>query len=305
MDRRRTFGFIVTKKPFKKLRMKLFTPKYTHTFTGYPNPPLNKAKVVILPVPYEGTASYRHGASEGPKAIIDASCNMETYDIETKKDFTALGIHTFDEVNPESASPEKMINSLESIFDKILKLKKFTVMLGGEHSITFGALKSFKKKYKDLTVVQLDAHADLRNKYDGTKFSHACAMRRCREITKVVQVGIRSMSEEEALYLKKNNINTVFYSPEIDTEKILKLVGKNAYLSIDLDVLNPALMPSVGTPEPGGLTWYPFMNFIKQLMRRHNVVAADIVELAPIPGLSAPDFMAAIIAYKIIGYKFF
>lgn len=285
--------------------MKFFTPKYTHTFTGYPNPSFNKAKVVILPVPYEGTVFYRHGTSGGPKAIIDASCNMETYDIELKKDFIKLGIYTFDEVNPESASPEKMINSLEKIFDKILKFKKWPLMLGGEHSITQSAVRALKKKYKDLTVLQLDAHADLRDEWEGTQYSHACVMRRCREIANVVQVGIRSMSEEEAKYLEKNKINSVFYSPELDAKKVLKHLSKNVYLTIDLDVLNPALMPAVGSPEPGGLIWYPFMNFLKEIMSKVKIVGADVVELAPLPGNIAPDFMAAVIAYKIIGYKFF
>lgn len=285
--------------------MKFFTPKYTHTFCGYPNPSFNKAKVVILPVPYEGTVFYRHGTSAGPKAIIDASCNMETYDIKTKKDFTKLGIYTFDEVNPESASPEKMINSLESIFDKILKFKKWPLMLGGEHSITQSAVRTFKKKYKDLTVLQLDAHADLRDEWEGTKYSHACVMRRCREIANVVQVGIRSMSEEEAKYIEKNKINNVFFSSELDAKKVLKHLSKNVYLTIDLDVLNPALMPAVGSPEPGGLTWYPFINFLKEIMSKVKIVGADVVELAPLSGNIAPDFMAAVIAYKIIGYKFF
>ena len=154
--------------------------------------------------------------------------------------------------------------------------------------------------------MQLDAHADLKDIWQGSKYSHACPMRRCREFCNVVQVGIRSMEKSEADYIKKNKIEkSIFYSPELPVKDILKQVGKNVYLTIDLDVLNPALMPSVGTPEPGGLTWYPFISFLKELFRQRNVVGADVVELAPIAGMDAPNFLASVIVHKLIGYKFF
>jgi len=285
--------------------MQFFEPKYIYSFHGYGNTQFKKAKAVILPVPYEGTVFYRHGTSWGPKAIIDASCNMETYDIELKKDINEVGIYTFDEVKPEASSPEKMVNELEKIFDKIIKFKKFPVMLGGEHSITTGPVRAFRKKYKDLTVLQLDAHADLRDEWEGTKFSHACVMRRCREITNVVQVGIRSMSEAEMQYVEKNKINTIFYSPELNAQKVLKHLTKNVYLTVDLDAFNPALMPAVGTPEPGGIIWYPFLEFLREIFKKVKIVGADVVELSPISGNIAPDFMAAVIVNKILGYKFY
>jgi agmatinase len=285
--------------------MKLYTPQYTFCYGGYSNAPFKKAKVVVVPIPYEGTVTYGSGTAKGPAAIIEASCHMETYDIELQQDFiTKVGVHTLDPFETNFESPALMMDNIQKAIKKIIDFKKFPFILGGEHSITPPCVKSLKEKYKDLTVVQLDAHADMRDSFNGTKYSHACAMRRCREITDVVQIGIRSMSLEEADYLKKNKINTIFYSPEIEIDKILPLIKRNVYLTIDLDVLNPALMPAVGTPEPGGLTWYPFINLIKSIITNRTLVGADIVELSPIPGLIAPDFMAAVIAYKIMGYKF-
>jgi agmatinase len=286
--------------------MKLFNEKERFTFGGYENPSFAKSKVVILPIPFEGTVTYGKGTANGPEAIISASRHMETYDLEIGHDFfNKIGIYTLESMALNLTSLADVMDSIHSAVEKIIKLNKFPVILGGEHSITPPCVKAFFKKYEDLTVVQIDADADLRDTFDGTKYSHACAMRRCREITKVVQVGVRSMSQEEADYIKKERINTIFYSPDINFKKVEKMIGKNVYLTIDLDSLNPALMPAVGTPEPGGLTWYPFINFIKQLAKHRNIVAADIVELAPIPGLNAPNFMAAVIAYKIILYKFY
>lgn len=287
--------------------MKLYNIKNYPTFCGYQNPSFKESKVVILPIPYQGTVCYGAETAEGPTAIINASSQMETYDLEFGFDLTEkIKIHTLEPMSPNLDSPQLMMNDIEKTTEKIIKQKKFSVILGGEHSVSIGSVEAFKKKYKDLTVVQLDAHADLRNEYQNTKFSHACVMRRCREITNVVQVGIRSMSMEEAEFINKNNLQkSIFFSPELPIKEIIKGIGKNVYLTIDLDVLNPALMPAVGTPEPGGLIWYPFISFLKELFIQKNVVGADIVELAPIPGITAPNFTAAVIVYKIIGYKFF
>lgn len=287
--------------------MKFYNIKNFLTFTGYSNPAFKDSKVIIVPIPYEGTVCYGTGTAAGPTAIIEASSQMETYDIEFNFDISKkVKIHTLDPMAPNLSSPEIMINQVEEAINKIVKFRKFPFIFGGEHSITTGAVRSLKKKYTDLTVVQLDAHADLRNEYQGTKFSHASVMRRCREITDVIQIGVRSMSEEEANYIKVNKLsNSIYYSPDLPHQEIFNSIGKNVYLTIDLDVLNPALFPAVGTPEPGGLTWYPFIKFIKDLFVQKNIVGADIVELSPIPNISAPNFMAAIIAYKMIGYKFF
>jgi len=287
--------------------MKIYNEKEPFTYCGFPNPPFNKSKAVIVPIPYEGTVYYGSGTAEGPQAIIDASRHMEPYDIELGVEiFGKVLIHTLEQMETNYSSPEAMINDIEKSITKLIKYKKFPVILGGEHSITTGCVRAFKNKYKDLTVVQLDAHADLKDEWQGSKYSHACPMRRCREITNVVQVGIRSMEKSEADYIRDNKLEkSIFYSPDLPVKDILKQVEKNVYLTIDLDVLNPALMPSVGTPEPGGLTWYPFISFLKELFTQRNVVGADVVELAPIPGIVAPNFMAAVIVHKLIGYKFF
>ncbi|MBU0598522.1 agmatinase [Patescibacteria group bacterium] len=286
--------------------MRIYKEKEAFTFCGYDNPPFKKAKAIIVPIPHEATLSYKPGTSQGPQAIINASRHMETYDIELGLEiFGKAPIHTLEQMESNFNSPEEMINEIERSISKLLTFKKFPVILGGEHSITTGIVRAFKRKYSDLTVIQLDAHADLRDQYQGTHYSHASPMRRCREIANVIQVGIRSMSEDEAEYINKNKIKNIYYSPELSIKEILKNTTRNVYLTIDLDVLNPALMPAVGTPEPGGLTWYPFINFIKEIFKQRNVVGADVVELSPIPGIVAPDFMAAVIVYKLIGYKFF
>ena len=287
--------------------MKIYNEKEPFTYCGFPNPPFNKSKAVIAPIPYEGTVCYGSGTAQGPQAIIDASRHMEPYDIELGVEiFEKVLIHTLGQMETNYSSPEAMVNDIEKSITKLIKYNKFPVILGGEHSITTVCVRSFNNKYKELTVVQLDAHADLKDEWQGSKYSHAFPMRRCREMTNVVQVGIRSMEKSEADYIKENKIEkSIFYSPDLPVKDILKQVGKNVYLTIDLDVLNPALMPAVGTPEPGGLTWYPFISFLKELFKQRNVVGADIVELAPISGIIAPNFMASVIAYKLIGYKFF
>jgi len=287
--------------------MKIYNTKEPFTYCGYPNPHFKKAKAVIVPIPYEGTVYYGSGTAKGPQAIIDASRHMEPYDIELGVEiFNQVLIHTLEQMEANYSSPEQMICDIENAISKLIKGKKFPVILGGEHSITTGCVKAFKNKYKDLTVLQFDAHADLKDEWQGSKYSHACPMRRCREITDVVQVGVRSMEKSEADYIKNNKIGkSIFYSPDLPLKDILNQVGKNVYLTIDLDVFNPALMPAVGTPEPGGLTWYPFIAFLKELFKQRNVVGVDVVELAPIPGMAAPDFMTSVIVYKLIGYKFF
>ncbi len=266
-----------------------------------------KARAAIIPVPYEGTVTYGKGASKGPEAIIDASKNMETYDEELNKVICEIGISTLKPVKIEKM-PEMVINNLYKEIKKTIEDRKFPVVLGGEHSISFGAVKAFKDKYPDLTVLQLDAHADLRDEYEGSKYSHACVMRRVLEVCPAVQVGIRSLSDEEAEFIKQKNIR-IFYAKDIYFnsnwfDDVINRLSNNVYVTFDIDCLDPSLVPSTGTPEPGGLLWYPIIKFLRRLAQKKNIVGFDLVELSPIKDMSAPDFLAAKLIYKMIGYKF-
>jgi len=272
-------------------------------FLGLSGQSYKKAKTVILPVPYSSTTTWKTGTNNGPQAIIEASRHLELYDIEAKKDFSKKGIFTLDLLEPSKNSPKETILRIKKIVDKILRNKKIPFILGGEHSITLGAVMSFKDKFSDLSVLQFDAHADLRGEYEGTKYSHACVMRRIRDLKiPVTQVGIRSVSEEESKYIGKIKNSNIFYAPDLPIDEIVNSLKKNVYLSFDLDIFDPSIMPSTGTPEPGGLGWYEVLGLIKEVSKKRKIVGADMVELDPIPGFSAPDFLAAKLAYKIIGY---
>ncbi len=269
-----------------------------------------KSKIVILPVPYDGTTSYKPGARDGPSAIIAASRSMELYDEETGKNFSDIGICTLDELEVV-VDPEKMVNRVYETVSHLVSESKFVVMLGGEHSLSFGAVKAFKEKNKCLSVLHVDAHSDLRFENGGSKFDHGCVARRISEIgVPFVQVGIRSISEEEAEFIRKSGHKVVF-AEEIagskDDSWMDGVIGKlqdDVYVSIDLDAFDPGIMPAVGTPEPGGMQWYPFLRLMKKLSSKKNIVGFDIMELSPQPGNVAPDFTAAKLTYKLIGYFF-
>jgi agmatinase len=263
-----------------------------------------KSKFVILSVPYEGTVSYGKGTSKGPAAIIKASHNMELYDEELDNENYKAGICTLKPLKAES-TPKKMIDSIEKESDKIIKDNKFPIMLGGEHSISTGLIRALKKKYNDLSVLQLDAHADLRQEYEGQPYSHASIMARTREITNAVQVGIRSLSIEESKWIKKDNL-PIFWARNIyDNEEwfddAISKLSNNVFITIDLDVFNPSIMSATGTPEPGGLDWYMVVKFLKKVCEKKKVVGFDVVELAPTKNHSC-DFLAAKLVYKLIGY---
>lgn len=262
------------------------------------------AKVAILPVPYSSTAYWKSQTKEGPRALIDASRRLELYDQELKKDISRVGIYTLPELEVSKNSPKETILRIETVVKHLLQDKKFPLMLGGEHSVTFGAVSACSKKFRDLSVLQLDAHPDLRDEFEGTKYHHGCVIRRVVEDLKlpVTQVGLRSISEEDAKFIRKSGRNTVFYAPDLPIEEIVKSLSENVYITFDLDFLDPSIMPATGTPEPGGYTWYNALQLIKEVARQRTVVAADIVELAPISGMHAPDFLAAKLAYKLIGY---
>ena len=263
------------------------------------------AKIVILPAPFDATSTWLKGADKGPAAIIEASADMETYDIETDSEVYKQGIFT-DRPTKEKKSPEKMVAELKTRALKHIKNKKYVVTLGGEHSISAATIAAYVESFKNVSVLQLDAHADLREEYHDSKFNHACVMARAREITPIVQIGLRSMDFSEKKNMDKSR---VFFAQDIYDNnnwfgKCLNKLTKNVYLTIDLDVFDPAILPSTGTPEPGGLGWYQVLTFLKLLMKQKNVVGFDVVELCPNPQSKASDFLAAKLIYKLLSYKF-
>ena len=267
-----------------------------------------KSRIAILPVSYDLTTSYRPGTSTGPRAIIDASRYMETYDDETGKEVYKQGIYTAEEIKPINPEPEEIIKKVEKEVSAILKAGKFPIVLGGEHSITLGAVKAFKKKFKDFSVLQLDAHRDLRHSFQGSKHSHACIAKRIIELTSLTQVGIRSLSKDEAGREYKN-LKTFFMKDMIDkgnwiSEAIDSLTSDKVYVTIDMDALDPSVMPSVGTPEPGGMGWYETLALLKRLSLEKKIIGFDVVELSPIAGNVGPDFLTAKLIYKFLSYIF-
>ncbi len=265
----------------------------------------SKAKVVIVPVPYDKTSSWGKGADKGPAAILEASEIVENYDIESDSEPYKVGIFT-DKPVTEDRTPEKMVQAVEKRINAHLANGKFPVLLGGEHSVSIGAIQAQVKKYSKVTVLQLDAHGDLRDEYHGSKCSHACIMARAQDICKTVQVGIRSMDTSEKPRAKKSNM---FFAEDIAgktgwIKKVLAALKGNVYVTIDLDVFDPSIMPSTGTPEPGGLLWYEVLNLLRPVFRKTNVTGFDIVEMCPNKINKAPDFLAAKLVYKLISYKF-
>lgn len=266
---------------------------------------LEDSRIVIIPVAYDGTSTWIRGASKGPEAIIDASANLELYDIETDSQVYLQGIFTEHTIEAEATVTE-IISAVHEIVHYHLQKDKFPVIVGGEHSVSIGAIKAFATKYDELTVLQLDAHADLREEYQGSKYNHACVMARVKEYCPIVQVGIRSMDVSEKDSLKKDG---VFFAKDIQSnrdwmKRAIKCLSKNVYVTIDLDVFDPSIMPSTGTPEPGGLLWYEVMEFIRGLCGQKNVVGFDVVELCPDSRNKAPDFLVAKLIYKFLSYKF-
>ena len=266
---------------------------------------LATAKVVILPVSYDGTSTWGKGADKGPAAIIEASANLELYDIETDSEVYKKNIFTAKPVT-EKSSPKKMVEKVKQTVDEFLKQEKFVVIIGGEHSVTTGAVSAYAEKFKNLSVLQLDAHSDLRPEYLGSKYSHASVMSRVRELCPIVQVGIRSMDIIEKPLIDKNR---VFFAEDIydktnwQNQAINKLTNK-VYITIDLDAFDPSIMPSTGTPEPGGLGWYQALEFLKKVVKQKNVVGFDVVELCPNKNERSSDFLAAKLIYKLLSYKF-
>ena len=277
-----------------------------NTYAGIPaeNATYENSKVVLVTVPYDGTSTWGKGADKGPELFLDASENMELYDIETDTEPYLQGVYMAGEVS-EKSSPEKMV---EAVYQKTKELvkdrEKLFTLIGGEHSVSIGSIRAVGEEYHNLTVLQLDAHTDLRPEYHGSKNNHACAVFEANQKHKLVQVGIRSMDAEEKQYLPHNR---VFFAHEIAKndnwiKDVLDKVSGNVYITIDLDAFDPSIAPSTGTPEPGGLQWYPTLKLLKKVFKKCNVVAFDIVELMDSPQAKPTAFLAAKLYYKMLAY---
>jgi agmatinase len=265
----------------------------------------DNAGIVIIPVAYDGTSTWLKGADKGPVAIIEASANMELYDIETDSEVYKKGIFTEQIIGGEISTAE-MIETVTETARYYLERDRFMVIIGGEHSVSIGSIKAHTEQYENLTVLQLDAHSDLREEYNGSKYNHACVMARVKELCPIVQVGIRSMDYSEKKSLDRFG---TFFAKDIynNTDWIKNVISKlsdNVYITIDLDAFDPSIMPSTGTPEPGGLLWYDVLALLKVVAEKKNIVGFDVVELCPDTKNKAPDFLAAKLIYKLLSYKF-
>lgn len=276
-------------------------------YAGLPDPYGSEAssKIVLLPVPFDKTSTYQKGSDKGPEALIEASRNMELYDIETDYEVFLKGIYTDKPIQAKSS--EEMLRLTYNRTKDWISKDKFVVTLGGEHSISYAPIKAHAEYYDKLTILQLDAHADLQPAYENNPWSHASVMARVKEIPqvlKIVSVGIRSMSHEELPFIKHSD---VFFAHALDgnwVDQVIQKLTSPIYITIDLDVFDSSLMPSTGTPEPGGLSWNQAMNLLKRVIEEKNVVGCDLVELCPNRSNLAPDYLAAKLIYKLLSYKF-
>jgi agmatinase len=286
-----------------------------HTFLGLDEEASDfaTAKAVILPVPYESTTSYGGGTSAGPGAILEASRYIELYDQELDAEPSDVGIATLPQLHLTGAGPGAAMAELGAAYDRVLEASpdKFIVTLGGEHSISGPPIQSWARRLEGerMTVLQFDAHTDLRAEYEGTPHSHAAVMHQVRGDVDIVAVGIRALTREEAGLARDNTGIQVFYADNIHSDdvwmdQVVESLRPNVYITFDVDAFDPSLVPSTGTPEPGGLMWYPVLRLLRRVFEAANVRAVDVVELAPIPGLHAPDFLVAKLVYKMVGYKF-
>jgi len=266
------------------------------------------SRAVILPVPVDRTTSYVSGTRNGPREIIEASSHMELWDEEVGADVHGIGIYTLPPMELPFGEMAPLMDEIRRVASEILSRDKFLVSLGGEHSITPPLVAAAAGAVKGLSVLQIDAHADLRDCYMGTPHNHACAMRRSLEFAPVTQVGIRSMSTEEAEAAPALN-TTIFYDAHMRKDpawidRVVDTLNGPVYITIDVDGLDPAIMPATGTPEPGGLSWYEILALLRATIAKKHVVACDVVELSPLPGLMAPNFLCAKLIYKILTYRF-
>jgi agmatinase len=292
------------------------------TQTPIPYPPFlgdevtadyDAARVVILPIPYEATTTYRQGCKHGPAAILDASQQVEYYDEELEQELWPVGIHTHGPIADTHRQPQissvAMLEETETTVRSLWDDGKFVIGLGGEHSITEGVVRAYYGSSPDFTVVQIDAHGDLRHEYEGSIHNHACVMRRVVDLgLPTVQIGIRSICKEEADLIRDKHLcvfraREIARSPDWIDRALASISTRSVFLTIDLDGIDPNQMPGVGTPEPGGLDWYSLMEFLRRLFEQHDVLGCDVMELAPVPGSVVSEFTAAKLVYKLIGYQ--
>lgn len=282
-------------------------PRTWETFLDTPaSQTLDDAVVVVIPIPYDSTTSFKSGARHGPRAAISASKQLEEWDIELMRDVSTVGIYTTQEVEPPAQSPEVMIERVRRVTSHFMSQGKLVVLLGGEHTVTIGGVSAALERHPNLTVLYLDAHADLRDEYMGSRWSHACVARRLSERAAVVEVGVRSMSREEAQFIRASGVPVFPWPPTVGTDElassVIERLGPEVYVSVDLDVFDPSIMSAVGTPEPGGITWDDATSLLRRIADRKHVVGFDVVELSPNEGPEACAFTAAKLVYKMIGY---
>lgn len=277
------------------------------TYAGIPKEfaTIEKANIVLSTVPYDGTSTWQKGADKGPAAFLNASENMELYDIETRSEVYKQGVFMPDAIT-ENSSPEAMTEAVYKLTKEYILKDKFVTTFGGEHSISIGAIRAHNEVFKNLTVLQIDAHADLRKEYEGSSCNHACALYEANETTNLIQVGIRSMDVAETRVM---NMDNVFFAHDMAQDEFwmdaaIELMTDNVYITIDLDGFDPSICPATGTPEPGGLMWYESLEFFRKVFEQKNVVGFDIVELCPNEIEKSSDFLAAKLYYKLLTYKF-
>jgi agmatinase len=275
----------------------------TPTTTDFEN-----ARVVILPVPLDRTTTYVAGTRNGPHEILVASSHMELWDEEMQTDVHSIGIFTMPEMEFPFASMDDVMKEIRRVCSELVNRGKFPIVLGGEHSVTPPVVAAMAARYPGLSVLQLDAHADLRDTFMGTPHNHACAMRRVLEHARCTQVGIRSLSTEEAEAVPALPTK-IFYDFNMRNDpdwmaRVVDSLSETVYITIDVDGFDPAIMPATGTPEPGGLSWYEALSLLRRVISHRKVVGCDIVELSPLAGNVAPNFMCAKLIYKILSYRF-
>ena len=267
---------------------------------------LANAKAVLIPVPYDSTTSFRSGAREGPAAIIQASYGLEDYDCELDLDVSQVGIHTTAALEPHLGSPQAMVERVRDAVRGYVKLGKTVGLLGGEHSIAVGAVQAYREMYSDLSVLYLDAHADLRHQYLDTAWGHASGARRIHELCPLVLVGVRSLCQEERDYIRGQSVPTFFWSGaaqgEVPHREVLARLTPSVYVSVDLDVFDPSFMAAVGTPEPGGMGWYQVTSLLRAVAESRRIVGFDVSELSPREGPAACAYIAAKLVYKLLAY---
>jgi agmatinase len=266
------------------------------------------SKVVVLPVPYDAATSFRSGARDGPRAIIEASRHLEDFDPELLREPCDAGIHTLQELEPTAAGPEAMAHLVTQAMTPLVQQGKLVALLGGDHSLTPGAVRAYRAAFPDLSVLYLDAHADLRDAYQGSRFSHACAARRVLEQCPATIVGVRSIAQEEWRFINEQRVPLFQWPAAVSlplAEQVLSTLTPHVYVSVDLDVLDPSLMPGVGTPEPGGMSWEHVLTLLRAVSSRRTIVGFDVMELAPALGPPSCAYIAAKLAYKLMGYALF